>query len=384
MKYKIALIFSCLFYSCSIIIPLNDLPKPDGKYTVGTKLFYWEDSSRDEIFTKDIIDTRKIVVQIWYPAIQPSDSLYPYMDNPELRLNALSKQIGVPNFLMQHVKDIKGNSYLNAKPVENKKFPIILFSHGLGGTKTQNSINIEALVSNGYIVVAPDHTYDASVTIFENGDIYDFKSGLPVAELEGQTITEKVFWDTRLPQINTRANDIKFIINKLQTMKNNEIYDNINFNKIGVFGHSFGGATSVLSSWNDTRISACLNLDGWFEPIVDDIINNGLKIPFCYIGQESWGPKSKNYSKLNTFFDNCQNDAYIIKVKQTKHFDYSDLPYISSLGKKLKINGKASNKDFIPDLNKVILGFFNEYLKNDLKDWIEDFEKKYDSTIKFK
>ena len=187
-----------------------------------------------------------------------------------------------------------------------------------------------------------------------------------------------------MPQINTRANDIKFIINKLQTMKNNEIYDNINFNKIGVFGHSFGGATSVLSSWNDTRISACLNLDGWFEPIVDDIINNGLKIPFCYIGQESWGPKSKNYSKLNTFFDNCQNDAYIIKVKQTKHFDYSDLPYISSLGKKLKINGKASNKDFIPDLNKVILGFFNEYLKNDLKDWIEDFEKKYDSTIKFK
>ena len=184
MKYKIALILSCLFYSCSIIIPLNDLPKPDGKYTVGTKLFYWEDSSRDEIFTKDIIDTRKIVVQIWYPAIQPSDSLYPYMDNPELRLNALSKQIGVPNFLMQHVKDIKGNSYLNAKPVENKKFPIILFSHGLGGTKTQNSINIEALVSNGYIVVAPDHTYDASVTIFENGDIYDFKSGLPVSELE--------------------------------------------------------------------------------------------------------------------------------------------------------------------------------------------------------
>ena len=50
----------------------------------------------------------------------------------------------------------------------------------------------------------------------------------------------------------------------------------------------------------------------------------------------------------------------------------------------LKINGKASNKDFIPDLNKVILGFFNEYLKNDLKDWIEDFEKKYDSSIKFK
>ena len=91
-----------------------------------------------------------------------------------------------------------------------------------------------------------------------------------------------------------------------------------------------------------------------------------------------------NLVSQNTFFNNCQNDAYIIKVKQTKHFDYSDLPYITSIGKKLKISGKATNKDFIPDLNHVILGFFNEYLKNDLKDWIEKFEKKYDSSIKFK
>jgi len=384
MKYKTLFIMSLLFYSCSIIIPLNNLPEPDGNHVVGTQMFYWEDSSRDELFTKDIIDARKIVVQIWYPAIQPSDSLYPYMDNPELRLNALSEQIGVPNFLMKHVKNIKGNSYFNAKPIENKKFPLILFSHGLGGTKTQNSINIESLVSNGYIVIAPDHTYDASITIFEDGETFDFQSGLPVSELKEQNVTEELFWKTRLPQINTRANDMKFIIDKLQMMKNNPIYNNINFNKIGIFGHSFGGATSVLSSWNDTRISACLNLDGRFEPIVDDIINNGLKIPFCYIGQESWGKKSKNYSKLNVFFNNCQNDAYIIKVKQTKHFDYSDLPYITSIGKKLKISGKATNKDFTPDLNHVILGFFNEYLKNDLRDWIEKFEKKYDLSIKFK
>ena len=384
--YKIIVLsfFSFFFYSCSIIIPLNDLPQPKGDFIVGTDIFNWEDTSRDEWFTKNKIDSRKIVVQIWYPAEESSDSLYPYMDNAEIRLEALSKQLGVPKFTMKHAKNIKGNSYYKAKPTSNKKFPIILFSHGLGGTKTQNSINIEELVSNGYIVVAPDHTYDASITIFNDGSIEEFKSGLPVSELKDQAVTEKVFWETRLPQINTRSGDIKFILDKLQTMKDNPIYPAIDFNNIGVFGHSFGGATSVVSSWNDSRISACLNLDGWFEPIIDTIINNGLKIPFCYIGQESWGENSTNYERLYTFFNNCQSDTYFIKIKNTKHFDYADLPYITRIGKAFKLSGKNIDKNFTIEINNVILGFFNEYLKNDLSNWAENLTKNYDTIIKFK
>ena len=384
--YKIILIsfFTFFFYSCSIIIPLNDLPKPEGDYVIGTDIFNWEDTSRDEWFTKDKIDSRKIVVQIWYPAIENSDSLYPYMDNAEIRLEALSKQLGVPEFAMKHAKNIKGNSYYKAKPIKDKKFPIIIFSHGLGGTKTQNSINVEELVSNGYIVIAPDHTYDASITIFNDGSKEEFKSGLPVSQIKNNIVTEKIFWDTRLPQIKTRSGDIKFIIDKLQTMKENELYSLLDFNNIGVFGHSFGGATSVVSSWNDSRISACLNLDGWFEPIIDDIINNGLKIPFCYIGQESWGLNSKNYKKVYDFFKNCQSDTYFIKIKETKHFDYADLPYISKVGKLFKLSGKNADKEFTLEINKVILGFFDEYLKNNLSNWADDLTKNYDTIIKFK
>ena len=107
------------FYSCSILIPLRDLPKPNGAYIVGTEVFYWEDFSRDEWFTKDKIDSRKIVVQIWYPAEAVSDSLYPYMDNASLRLEALSEQIGVPSFILKGTKKIKGNSYYKAKPILN-------------------------------------------------------------------------------------------------------------------------------------------------------------------------------------------------------------------------------------------------------------------------
>ena len=166
-------------------------------------------------------------------------------------------------------------------------------------------------------------------------------------------------------------------------MKDYSLYNSIDFSKIGVFGHSFGGGTSVVSSWNDTRISACINLDGWFVPIVDDIINTGLKIPFCYIGEESWDGAPLNYPKLETFYKNCQSDTYIFKIKGTKHFDYADLPYFSKIGRMIA-SGDAVDKDFTIRLSDMIVGFFDEYLKGPGYDWTENIINNYDTIIKFK
>ncbi len=372
----IMLIALFLFVSCSAILNFRDLPQPKGEYIIGTDIFNWEDTYRDEWFTKDKIDSRKIVVQVWYPASEISDSLYPYMDYPELQIESISKRIGKGKGFIKPAANVKTNSYYKAKPI-NEKFPLILFSHGLGGYKSQNLINIETLVSQGYIVIAPDHTYDATISIFNNGDIIEFSSGLP------NDVSPEEFWEVRIPQINTRAGDMSFIIDKLQTMKDYNLYSSIDFNKIGIFGHSFGGATSIVSSWNDTRISACLNLDGWFVPIVDEIINTGLKIPFCYIGQEEWKETPLNYPKLNSFYKNCSDDAYILKIKNSHHFDYADMPYFSDIGR-LVASGKNVDKHFTERLSNLIVGFFNEYLKNQSYDWTEGIIENYETNISFK
>ena len=375
-KYFLHLVIIIFCSSCAMILNFKDLPDPQGKHYIGTEIFTWEDPYRDEWFTKDKIDTRKIVVQIWYPASAPSDSLYPYMDYASLRVQSISERIGKGKGFIKPAANVKTNTYYNAKPL-NEKFPLILFSHGLGGYKTQNLINIETLVSQGYIVVAPDHTYDATITIFEDKTTVEFEAGLP------EDVSPEDFWKNRLPQINTRSADMSFIIDKLQTMKDYTLYNSIDFDKIGIFGHSFGGATSVVSSWNDTRISACLNLDGWFVPIVDEIINTGLKIPFCYIGQEFWKNTPLNYPKLNTFYKNCSNDAYILKVKETYHFDYADLPYFSRFGRMIA-SGKNVDRYFTIRLSNLISGFFDEYLKDKQYDWTQNIIDNYETIIKFK
>ena len=69
--------FCCIFiYSCGAIIsnlvPFENLPIPSGNYKVGTRVYTWVDTERYEWFTDISEDYRKIVVQIWYPAISVS------------------------------------------------------------------------------------------------------------------------------------------------------------------------------------------------------------------------------------------------------------------------------------------------------------------------
>ena len=373
-----------LFQNCSLTF--KNLPKPKSLYLVGTNTFTFEDHSRKEWFTEEEEDNRKIVVQVWYPAESKSDSLNPYMDNFDIKQEYIVQQLNIPKHLIKGLKNIKTNSFYDAKII-NQEFPVVIFSHGLGGTKIQNSINIEALASSGYIVIAIDHSYDAFLTIFNNGESAEFKSGLPLHELKDKTVTEEIFWKTRLPQINTRANDVSFIIDKFKELKIQglDIAKSCNLNKIGIFGHSFGGGTGIVVSYFDNRISACLSLDGWLEPVPQEIINSGLNIPYCFIGQiqKDWDGAKYNDKKLKEFHNNNNDDSFIFEINNSTHMDYADIPYFNPLIRVLKISGKAG-KTLTIDLNESIVNFFNQYLKNNSTDWYNNILNNYDTQFLIK
>ena len=147
-------------------------------------------------------------------------------------------------------------------PLSGQKFPILIFSHGHGGLRTQNTNQVEELVSHGYIVIAVDHTFDAGFVEFPNGEIiYSLTSRPnddPIVETPEQFYT----------RFGYRVDDINFVIKQID--KFYEIDNNINaiMNKdnIGIFGHSFGGLTSFYAAYFNDKIKSCFALDGWFEP----------------------------------------------------------------------------------------------------------------------
>ena len=341
------------------LVPFDDLPEPTGPFNVGTQVFEWTDVLREEWFTKDSNDYRKLVVQAWYPTMEESDEGISYLDFPEKRIVPLSLRIELPQYLIRHIQNVKTNSILNASVRKsNDLYPLILFSHGLGGMRMQNTVQMEELASRGYVVLAMDHTYDANVTVFSDGSIAEFRSGLR------EDATEQEFWDIRIPQINTRAADLAFILDNINQFSSNgnQLWQSTDLSKVGVFGHSFGGATSVVASFRDPRIDACINLDGWTEPIESKIIQAGLKIPFLYIGQERWIDTPLNDIKLDSLIKSSNGNKELLLG--TKHFDYSDTPQFTPISSKLGIAGTMDMNILREKINSEIVSFFDLYLKD--------------------
>jgi predicted dienelactone hydrolase len=360
--FVVLMIIAILGHSVIIpkLMPISDLPTPSGAYSVGTKIFEWIDESRDEWFTEDKDDKRRIVVQVWYPSEDTNAAPVPYLLSADKWLPALSDILEIPQFLFDHLRDIGTHSVLNA-PVNKKveSTPLVLFSHGIWGMRFQNTAQFEALASRGYIVASADHAYDASLTLFKDGTIADFRSGY-----EGE-LSEEEFWALRNPQLQTRVSDIRFMIDTIgvKQLKGGELWSVVDMERIGVFGHSYGGATSLIASVQDERIDAAIALDGWMIPVPLDVIDRGSDKPFYYIGRESW-PDPLNYQQLNKFLKRSSNQSTLF-LTGTEHFDFSDTPLFSPYLQTFGLSGVIPAKELAKKLENEIVGFFDIHLNHE-------------------
>ena len=378
--YTILFLTGCSFVA-SRIIPVNKMEPPSGKFNVGTQIFHWTDESRDEWFSDDPIDKRELMVQVWYPSKLTSSQIDPWIDNARNRTSELVEFYKVPKFVAKAVDRVDSHSYYGAKPIDEQIFPIIIYSHGFQGFRSLNTIQIQELASNGYIVFAVDHTYDALSTFFPDG------RKVLTAEKYCYGCEEDDFYKVFRPQIETRVDDIIFILNQIDSIKNKKINSNfhstLDTDNIGIFGHSFGGGTSLAATIIDPRIKSCISLDGWYVPIHPDIYNQGLSKPFLHIGRPKWDYNDNiNYKILDQILELRKDEAYKLSIEGSHHYDYTDVPHLSSLTSIFRLSSDLNSTNVLDITNTTVLGFFDEHLKSNNSNWKNDLSKKLNTTIK--
>lgn len=85
----------------------------------------------------------------------------------------------------------------------------------------------------------------------------------------------------------------------------------MDFSKLVMCGHSFGGMTAISVSRKDTRIAACVTLDPWLFAYENEIMtqNFGLSIPFFVTCTEYFHPALKfdSVTTLNTLLRSCSD-----------------------------------------------------------------------------
>ena len=343
-------------------VPVFTMPDPGGDFHIGSETFHWVDSSRLEWFTdENDNDVREIMVQAWYPSedlnsIDPN----PYMDFMKLRSKTLASAGRIPAFLPSHLDMISTNTRNDADcSGKLAKYPVFIFSHGITGSRHLHQILFEHLASKGYVVFAPDHSFDANLTVFPDGKVANYRSEI-TGHPDSILIREK--------QINTRAFDIGFIIDQIRKIEtgiiDSKLSGRLDLDRVALGGHSYGGATAILASHNHEIIKACVVLDGWISPIPDKVISEGINVPFLFMGRPNWDDSDYpgNYERLADLITHSSNEKYDLRINQTLHLDYTDIPLMSPLVKHVMDVGDLKPSTTLSLINDLVLGFLEVHL----------------------
>src|SRR5438876_5456500 len=145
---------------------------PLGPFPVGITTALLVDSNRTDAFTRE---PRSLVTEIWYPATDDARQLpkNKYSDffagglSPELAL-LVQQRYKLP---VAELDKIFWNHAVRDARVRDGKFPLVIFSHGNGGNRHQNTFWSDYLASYGYIIISPDYIGNADLTVIKGKPI---------------------------------------------------------------------------------------------------------------------------------------------------------------------------------------------------------------------
>lgn len=348
-----------------VLMFLFPIPAPgitSGPFAVGTATYHLIDESREEHYAEEAGLDREFVVQVWYPAEAGTGEIAPWMPDIDQAGPALAAWLELPGFILNHLEYVSSNASTGATPVQNAGgFPILFFSHGWTGFKEQNSVLMEELASQGYIVASINHTYGSILTVFPDGKaIPRNPDALPSGvSLEAYDIASNLL-------VKQWAGDIAYTLDVFETGDfvigaDTPLSAMINFSSIATMGHSTGGGAALEFCYAYAQCAAIFAMDPWVEPMSETVRVNGITAPALFLFSENWDSISRperNYSYVNQMIANSSSEIHVATVLGAKHMDFSMLPLLSPVTEQIGLKGPIDGDLMIEIMNVYAVKYF--------------------------
>lgn len=295
------------------------LRAPLGQYNVGI-------SKTDTEEFGDGKFRRKLSLMFFYPSDETGEEC-PYMDAEYQRKAGTGAcDNGVKTYCYGNVK---------LSPRE-KRYPVVIYNHGLSGFQMESTVLCADIASNGYIVVGIGHPYGSGAVTYEDMSVFEPDESFTVSR------------NNLAPLGNLWYEDINFAVEFIERLNREDMSNGkrdafdggnrddgpnrkIDFagrlnldDGISLLGVSFGGCCSVGAALAGAKIRCAINLDGGLFTDINCLYPDKPILVMC-------SPLNfKAHAKLKDL--GC-TDVTVNKIRKVTHWEFSDGIYLSDRGK---------------------------------------------------
>jgi pimeloyl-ACP methyl ester carboxylesterase len=183
------------------------------------------------------------------------------------------------------------------------------------------------------------------------------------------------------------TSDTKFVVSQLDQLNaadpSGKFTSRLDMHRLGMFGHSLGGATALQFCHDDPRCKAGIDIDG--APY-GSVVQEGLKQPFMFIlsdhSRELSEPAGQQImAHIQSIYDRLPNGRLLITIRGANHFSFSDQMLLKShyVLRMLRMFGFGSldGRRGLASTAECVRTFFDVYLKDTPADLLNQPSEHY-------
>ncbi len=321
--------------SVSRCIGAFELPRPTGPYGVGVETRFVTDPARVDAQAPQPNSPRTLQVHVIYPSDADAGGVAaPYL--PPTVADAYAAAFAgfagdgilTPPARFPERWEVLVRTQLRlgvGLPSDGARFPVVLFGHGMGGVTGFYTTTLQDLASNGFVVVAVDHTWDTELVVFPDGgtaSVNIVTTWLPGGTL-GCPQAGPCPWDDH---VGVWVADERFVLDEVTRWAQSDplLAGRLDLGRVGVFGHSYGGATAMELCGLDARFKACMNLDGaHYSPERRDG-GRSSAVPIMVQSGVQARLSALCWNSMTNTLQRAQADAYRLTLSGATHFAFTD------------------------------------------------------------
>jgi len=346
------------------------LPEPAGPYAVGRVSYEWVNAAESDPLAPAAGAKREVVAWIWYPAkVTASSQPAEYM--PAAWRAALSKYVGpVMGMLTRDMAKVHAHSFADAEVLGAQQvYPVVLMRAGLGALSTDYTTLAEDLASHGYVVVGFDAPYRTVTVVFSDGRVVTRR---PEDNLE--TLSSEAAEKLAERLLVLWCDDAKFVTDQLERLNQGEgdgrFRGRLDLERLGMFGHSFGGAQAAEFCHEDARCKAGIDIDG--RPF-GKVVEEGLKRPFLFLmsdhhGEEKDPESQRILEQIQAIYNSLPTkEGAMVTIGGTNHFSFTDQILLKNqmvigTARFFGVGGKTDGRRGLRITTAYVNAFFDRYL----------------------